>query len=351
MPSFAFLPEGERRKIAAHVLDKADLLESPEPKPIDDPGDGPPTTPTTIARGKEVYEAIQCWQCHGHGGKGDGPSAAALKDSAERPIKVRDFTTGVYRGGGSRKDLYYRFTTGMDGTPMPAFRDSVETADRWALADYVQSLKSIPPERPRPSDPLLAGREVAAKYSCRGCHVLDDGKGGDVGPDLRVSGQKLGTDWVATFLKAPRDYGKIYPWRVYRMPHLGLSDDEAATMARYLAAMGKRAPGPVATPDPAAFPQAKLDEGKNLFVLRCTECHSLGRVIETPVAKQQGPDLIRVAHRVDYDWAQRWIADPKKIDAKTKMTVPGISKTQIEAVRMFVWKASLENAGAQTAAR
>jgi hypothetical protein len=43
-----------------------------------------------------------------------------------------------------------------------------------------------------------------------------------------------------------------------------------------------------------------------------------------------------------YDWAHPWILDPKKLDASTKMTVPGLTPEQVEAVRMFVWKTSLE---------
>jgi DNA-binding MarR family transcriptional regulator/cytochrome c2 len=107
-------------------------------------------------------------------------------------------------------------------------------------------------------------------------------------------------------------------------------------------AMGRRKDAPVAPPDPAQFPQAKLDLGKNIFLLRCTECHNLGRTIETPLAKQQGPDLARVATRVDYEWARRWIADPHQVDPKTRMTVPGITPEQVEAVRMFVWKTSID---------
>jgi mono/diheme cytochrome c family protein len=346
MPSFRFLTEEERRKIAAYVLDRADLLDEEEPRPIDDPGAPPPVTPSTIARGRELYEQVQCWQCHGHDGRGSGPAAAALRDDDGRPIEVRDFTGGVFRGGGERRDLYYRFVTGMDGSPMPNFKDTIQSGpDRWALVDYVMSLRQPPSPKPLPADALAAGREVAAKYSCRGCHVLDDGRGGDVGPDLRISGQKLDSEWVRTFLQSPRAWGKIYPWRIYRMPHLGLDDAEARVMARYLATMGGRK-GPATTPDPASFSAASLEEGKTLFVLRCTECHTLGKVIETPVAKQQGPDLARVAHRVDFDWAKKWIADPKKIDPKTKMTVPGITASQVDSVRRFVWKTSIEAASA-----
>jgi cytochrome c2 len=182
----------------------------------------------------------------------------------------------------------------------------------------------------------------AAKYSCRGCHVLDDGQGGDVGPDLRVSAQKLHPDWVRAFLKSPREYSKIYPWRTHRMPHLGLTAGEVEIMTKYLLAVGKRKGEPPALPDPSKFPAEKVAEGNLLFMLRCTECHTLGTVIETPLIKQQGPDLIRVGQRIDYEWAKAWILNPRSIDPKTKMTVPNITAEQAEAVRMFVWKTSIE---------
>lgn len=342
MPSFAFLPSDERNKIAAYVLYVADALDTPEPA-IVAPGAIPPTTRESTERGKTLYAQMRCGACHGDLGRGDGLAAAGLRDDDGVPIKVRDFTGGQFRGGGEREDLYYRFVNGMDGTPMPAYRDSIKGADRWALVDYVRSLRVAPPPVQRPSDSILAGRQVAEKFSCRGCHVLDDGKGGDVGPDLRVSGQKLGSDWVRTFLKDPRAYPKIYMWRQQRMPKLALAADEIDVLARYLAAMGKRKDEPVSPPDPTKFPQANLDLGKNIFLLRCVHCHTLGNVIAVPQATQQGPDLVRVAPRVDYEWSKHWIIDSTKIDPKTRMTNPGITPEQVEAVRMFVWKTSIEN--------
>jgi mono/diheme cytochrome c family protein len=350
MPSFAFLTPEEQRKAAAFVLNVADMLDSPEPTPIEDPGTPPPTTPESIAHGKEVYALMQCASCHGPLGKGDGPSAAELKDDDGHRIPVRDFTGGVFRGGADRVDLFYRFSTGMDGSPMPQFKDTLKTPDRWALVDYVMSLRVPPTPKVWPADPIAAGRQLAAKYSCRGCHILDDGKGGDVGPDLRVSAQKLGSDWVRTFLKDPRAPGKIYPFRVYRMPRLALSDEEREVAVKYLAAMGKRKDTPLVLPDLSKVSQAQLDEGKNLYVLRCAQCHALGTIIETPVAAQQGPDLIRVANRVDFDWTKKWIADPKKIDAKSRMTIPtGIGPPQIDSIRDFIWKVSMESQPPQAA--
>jgi cytochrome c oxidase cbb3-type subunit 2 len=343
MPSFSFLPEAERRQAAAYVLRLADLLDEPEPPAVVPPGQAPAATAAQLAEGKQLYVDAGCVSCHGERGKGDGPSAASMKDDEGRPIQPRDFTDGVFRGGSAPVDVYYRFVTGMDGTPMPSYGDMVEGEQMWALVNYVLSLRVPVPPPPLPKDPIAAGRQVAAKYSCRGCHVLDDGRGGDVGPDLRVSGQKLDSGWVRAFLKAPRAYGTIYPWRVQRMPQLGLSDEEIAAVSGYLAAMGKRREGPVTPPDPATFPEAKVNEGKLLYMVRCTECHNLGDVVQTPPVKQQGPDLIRVADRVDYQWAKDWIFNPKQIDPKTKMVAPSLTPEQVDAVRMFVWKSALEN--------
>ncbi len=344
MPSFAFLSEDERKQIAAYVLKLADLLDEPEPQAIVVTTNPPPATPESIAKGKQWYVDAECFKCHGNLGAGDGPSAPELKDENGRPIKARDLTQNLYRGGGLRTDIFARLATGMDGTPMPAYGDVLDPPDLWALTDYVVSLRAPAAPKPLPADPIAAGREVAAKYSCRGCHILDDGNGGSVGPDLRLSAQKLFPDWVRTFLKAPREYGKIYPWRIYRMPALGLSDAEVEVMTKYLAAVGKRQSEAVTLPDASKFPADKLAEGQLIFMLRCTECHNLGKVIETPSVKWQGPDLIRVARRVDYQWAKSWIFNPRKIDPQTRMVVPDITPEQVDAVRMFVWKNSMQQA-------
>jgi cytochrome c2 len=130
------------------------------------------------------------------------------------------------------------------------------------------------------------------------------------------------------------------------MPRIRLTDEEIAVLARYLAAMGARPDEAIALPDAKAFPAAKLEEGKNTFVLVCAQCHALGQVVATPLAAQQGPDLIHAAGRVDFDWAKPWIQDPKAIDPKTRMTIPGLAPDQVDAVRMFVWKTSLDAAPA-----
>lgn len=338
MPSFTFLSAEERKKIVAHVLHLADLLDKPEPAMVPDPGPPPPVTPELLARGKQVYTTIGCFKCHGDTGRGDGPSAPELTDEQDRPIKVRDFTSGIFRGGSTVRDVHDRMVTGMNGTPMPSFGDVIPQPDRWALVHYLMALKAPPVVVPPPSDPIAAGRALADKFGCRGCHVLDDGKGGNTGPDLRVSGAKLLPTWVRGFLKAPREAGKIYPWREARMPDLKLSDAEVETAVKYLGTMGKRPASAADTGSPIKLVDKPGDEGQNMYVLRCSQCHALGHIVQTPLASQQGPDLINVAKRVDFEWARSWISDPRKIDPRTRMLVTDITPAQILAVRDFLWR-------------
>ena len=100
------------------------------------------STPESVARGKTLFGS-NCAVCHGQGGAGDGPTAAVLKDAWGDPIRPRDLTAGVLRGGATDGDLFRTISYGLSGTPMPEFR-SLPAPDRWALVHYVQTLA---PER------------------------------------------------------------------------------------------------------------------------------------------------------------------------------------------------------------
>lgn len=101
----------------------------------------PPQTADRVARGREIYQRMQCGKCHGDRGRGDGPSVETLRNEDGSRSQVFDFTTGLYRGGRRPEDLYRTFMTGLDGTPMPSYADSIPDEDeRWALVYYCLSL-------------------------------------------------------------------------------------------------------------------------------------------------------------------------------------------------------------------
>lgn len=114
--------------------------ESLAPQPIDLPP-APPWSEERAARGKDLFVSLGCVRCHGDSGRGEGPSAPTLKDDLGHPLRAADLTQRwTFRGGPRREDIFRTFSTGLNGTPMPSYFDSVDVEGRWALTDYVYSL-------------------------------------------------------------------------------------------------------------------------------------------------------------------------------------------------------------------
>jgi cytochrome c oxidase cbb3-type subunit I/II len=142
MPTWHEVSEKERLAVVSYVktLSKRWKDDAPEAPHVIPPA--PRATPQLLADGKVLYERAKCAECHGERGQGDGPSAATLKDDFDRPIRPADFTRGEFRGGATVVDVYRTMTTGLDGTPMPSFADTMSDADRWAISYYVLSLSA-----------------------------------------------------------------------------------------------------------------------------------------------------------------------------------------------------------------
>ena len=115
-------------------------------EPVEPPihiGQAPSPTEQILARGKEAWKEAKCWECHGDSGVGDGEKAAELEDDLDYPIRPANLTTGQFKSGASVKDIYRTMTTGLSGTPMPAYADTMSEEDRWAIAYYVVSLSAF----------------------------------------------------------------------------------------------------------------------------------------------------------------------------------------------------------------
>ncbi|MEW6410435.1 MAG: c-type cytochrome [Nitrospirota bacterium] len=94
----------------------------------------------SVERGKKVYKEMKCWECHGEHGKGDGPKSDKIEDDWGKPIVPFNFTVGALKRGASAEDIYITYTTGLDGTGMPSYEDSLGEGDRWHLASYTLKL-------------------------------------------------------------------------------------------------------------------------------------------------------------------------------------------------------------------
>lgn len=101
----------------------------------------------SIERGKEVFKKAKCWECHGMSGRGDGQKSFDRKDDWGFPIRIRNVTLPwKIKSGTEVEDIFMRFSTGINGTPMPSFVDTLSEEDRWYLANFIKSLQVEPSE-------------------------------------------------------------------------------------------------------------------------------------------------------------------------------------------------------------
>lgn len=84
----------------------------------------------SIAAGKTIY-TINCYNCHGKKGKGDGPK------SADIPISPKDFTKEQFQKQ-TDGSLFWKISEGRK--PMPSFKKDIPEEQRWQVINYVRTL-------------------------------------------------------------------------------------------------------------------------------------------------------------------------------------------------------------------
>jgi mono/diheme cytochrome c family protein len=141
MPSFRHMPEEQRLEVIEYVKSlNPKFWERPGIKTVAIPPP-PRPTPERIARGKQLYANAECLACHGATGRGDGPSAPTLKDERGLRIAATDLRHPArFKNGARPEDLYRTLVTGLAGTPMPSYGDSLDPDQAWDLVYYVLSL-------------------------------------------------------------------------------------------------------------------------------------------------------------------------------------------------------------------
>jgi cytochrome c oxidase cbb3-type subunit 2 len=173
MPTWHELPDKDRLAVVAFIktFSKRWKEETLEPPLV---ATAPPARAEIIARGRDLYASAKCWECHGEHGRGDGPSAAQLKDDLDRPIRPTDLTRGQLKGGTHVADVFRTMTNGLDGTPMPSFADTMTDEERWAISYYVLSLSAwadpLTGEKltlPRAAREALSSAAVSADHPSR----------------------------------------------------------------------------------------------------------------------------------------------------------------------------------------
>jgi mono/diheme cytochrome c family protein len=150
LPAFTRLREPELSAVIEYLksLSPAWKDESLKAQPIEMPRPpawlrDPALRKEQQSLGGELFQSL-CASCHGSSGAGDGPAAASLLDSRERPIRPADLRQPL-RSGPDPADVYRTIMTGINGTPMMGFEGALKPEQVWQLAAFVLSLAPVAP--------------------------------------------------------------------------------------------------------------------------------------------------------------------------------------------------------------
>ncbi len=144
MPPFANLTDRQRWDVIAYAMSLS-------------------TTNELIAQGKTLFRE-NCTACHGLTGKGDGSDAGKLSN---QPV---DLTSQSIMAQTSASSLYQAISTGI-APDMPAYGNSLDDNERWALVSYLRSLtftlpaesvNAYPAPQPYPSPNVTQSPQLTA---------------------------------------------------------------------------------------------------------------------------------------------------------------------------------------------
>ena len=98
--------------------------------------------------GATLFEA-NCVPCHGAAADGNGPQALGLLDAQGRPIKPADLLAPHLRVGDSETELMRVLMTGLNGTPMLSFAETLTAEELWQLVAHLMTRREKSLETPK----------------------------------------------------------------------------------------------------------------------------------------------------------------------------------------------------------
>lgn len=123
MPAFPLIPEQERVALVEYIKsfypkwsqeapDRVTVMVPSAPRDL--------ASPERIGRGRVVYLAMGCGNCHGSNGAGLNATMTQYTDAWGNPQKALNFTRGRLKSGEDPEDIYRAFHTGLRSI-MPEF--------------------------------------------------------------------------------------------------------------------------------------------------------------------------------------------------------------------------------------
>ena len=186
MPDWAPFIKGDSLKdVVEYVKTFSPRFQKDQPRPVH-VGTPVPSSAASVTAGKKVYAKLQCADCHGTDGAGTGAVAKDFQDEWNFETNAVNLTEPwTFRGGATARDIYLRFRTGVDGTPMPSYAGTASDKEMWDLANYIVSIARKPVwkmneneikeyysmvDAKAKADPVQRGKYLVRSIGCAGCH-------------------------------------------------------------------------------------------------------------------------------------------------------------------------------------
>ena len=114
-------------EIAAEVAPSRRWVASPEVKLVENPVR---PTAAALAEAEKAFR-VNCANCHGEQGDGNGPASVVL------PRKAANFTDAKAMASMTDGELFWKMSTGR--APMPGWNDLLPLEQRWELVNYIRT--------------------------------------------------------------------------------------------------------------------------------------------------------------------------------------------------------------------
>ncbi len=182
---------------------------------------------------------------------------------------------------------------------------------------------------------LVKGRKLFKELGCYRCHETKGFQKTEItertGPDLTNIAYSTQPEWLINWIQYPKH---VRPDT--RMPNFDFTREEAESIASYLWQVSDEKSASLGNAGLSADVADLVDKGKDLFSNKgCYVCHRDG-----DSGSEFAPNLFNIGEKLNYDYAVKWLQDPKKYQPKTVM--PDFRLSEEEAVSMASYLMTLK---------
>ena len=230
-----------------------------------------------LNEGRDALARYGCVRCHTIKtpdgitltGTDDPPSLAHIADKTSREwIAAWLKNPQAYAGSATMPNFQFKDEETRD---ISAFLIAQSTPYRSAAGQ-----EPIPAAKPDDAAAVQEGSSVYGEAFCSSCHAMQNAAGnlvgGNLGPELTRAGSKVRTEWLAAWLRNPKEYDPDT-----KMPHYRLDGKQIGLLMGFLGA--KTDSDFVGNLHFDAATKTGIEHGKALVIERgCAACHEINGV-------------------------------------------------------------------------